>query len=191
MKIGLLRHGRTDWNDAGRLQGRTDIPLSMAERENLSALTLPPDWQGVDVLSSPLSRAHETAKLVTGRDVPTDPALIELNLGDWEGKRGADLLADPASGYHHVEEWGWDGRPPGGETPRELLERVATVLARLTRDTLIVCHINIMRVLLATAHGWNFDSPMPFRIKRNRFYVLTRDGKGWQSQGEPIRLVAR
>jgi len=191
MKIGLLRHGRTDWNAAGRLQGRTDIPLSAAERVSLGALTLPPDWQGADVLSSPLARARETAELVTGRGVATDPALVELNLGDWEGKRGVDLLADPASGYRHVEEWGWDGRPPGGETPRELLARVTTVLARLTRDTLIVCHINIMRVLLAEAHDWHFDGPMPFRIKRNRFYVLSRDGTGWRAEGEPIRLVAR
>ena len=191
MKIGLLRHGRTDWNAAGRLQGRTDIPLSAAERASLGALTLPPDWQGADVLSSPLARARETAELVTWRGVATDPALVEMNMGAWEGKRGVDLLADPASGYRHVEEWGWDGRPPGGETPRELLARIEPVLERLSRDTLIVCHINIMRVLLAVAHDWHFDGEMPFRIKRNRLYVLHRDGKGWRVEGEPVRLVDR
>ena len=191
MKIALLRHGRTEWNEAGRLQGRTDIPISDAERASLSALCLPADWQHADILSSPLNRARETAEIIAEKPVSTDSALIELNLGAWEGKRGIDLLDDPASGYRHVEEWGWDGRPPGGETPRELLARITTVLSRLTRDTLIVCHINIMRVLLATAHDWHFDSPMPFKIKRNRFYVLSRDGDGWQLQGEPIRLVAR
>ena len=191
MKIALLRHGRTDWNAAGRLQGRTDIPLSEDERDRLATLALPPAWRDADILSSPLSRARETAEILTQAPVPTDPALIELNLGDWEGKRGVDLLADPSSGYRHVEEWGWDGRPPGGETPRELLARIEPVLERLSRDTLIVCHINIMRVLLAVAHDWHFDGEMPFRIKRNRLYVLHCDGEGSRVEGEPVRLIDR
>jgi len=191
MRVALLRHGRTGWNAAGRLQGRTDIPLSDDERDRLATLALPPGWRDADILSSPLSRARETAEILVQAPVATDPALIELNLGAWEGKRGVDLLADPASGYRHVEAWGWDGRPPGGETPRELLSRIEPVLDGLSGDTLIVCHINIMRVLLARTHGWHFDSPMPFRIKRNRLYVLHRDGDGWRSEGEPIRLVDR
>lgn len=191
MKIALLRHGRTEWNEAGRLQGRTDIPISDAERASLSALCLPADWQHADILSSPLKRARETAEIIAEKPVSTDSALIELNLGAWEGKRGIDLLDDPASGYRHVEEWGWDGRPPGGETPRELLARVDPVLRALERDTVIVCHINIMRVLLAKAHDWHFDSPMPFRIKRNRVYILHRTVESWRAEDEPVRLIPR
>ena len=191
MKIGLLRHGRTDWNNAGRLQGRSDIPISQAERENLSTLCLPPSWQGVDVLSSPLSRARETAEIIAGRAIRTDASLIELHLGAWEGKRGIDLLADPDSGFRHVEAWGWDGGPPGGETPRALLARIEPALKALRDDTLIVSHINIMRVLLAKAYDWNFDGPMPFKIKRNRFYVLHRDGDTWRPEADPVRLIPR
>jgi len=191
MRIALLRHGRTDWNDAGRLQGRSDIPLSDTERERLGGLALPPEWAEADILSSPLKRARETADILAEKPVREDSALIELNLGDWEGKRGVDLLADPASGYRHVEEWGWDGRPPNGETPREVLARIGPVLAGVERDTVIVSHINIMRVLLAKAYDWHFDGEMPFRIKRNRLYVLRRDGDGWALEGEPVRLIAR
>ncbi len=191
MKIGLIRHGRTEWNDAGRLQGRSDIPLSEAERERLGGLALPPSWKDADILSSPLKRARETADILTENFVREDTALIELDLGDWEGKRGVDLLDDPKSGYRHVEEWGWDGRPPNGETPRELLTRVEPVLTGLERDTVIVSHINIMRVLLAKAYDWHFDGEMPFRIKRNRLYVLRREGENWVLEGEPVRLVAR
>lgn len=191
MRIALLRHGRTDWNAAGRLQGRTDIPLSDDERAHLASLALPPGWRDADILSSPLSRARETAEILAQGPVATDAALVEMTLGAWEGKRGADLLADPASGYRPVEEWGWDGRPPGGETPRDLLARVGPVLDGLSRDTVIVCHINIMRVLLATAHDWHFDGPMPFRIKRDRLYVLHRTGDGWRGEGEPVRLAGR
>lgn len=191
MKIALIRHGRTEWNEAGRLQGRSDIPLSQAERERLATLALPPGWQDADILSSPLSRARETADILAETPVRDDPALIELNLGDWEGKRGIDLLDDPSSGYRHVEEWGWDGRPPNGETPRELLARIEPVLASLTRDTVIVSHINIMRVLLARAYDWHFSGEMPFRIKRNRLYILRRDGRAWALDGDPVRLVPR
>lgn len=191
MKIGLLRHGRTEWNEAGRLQGRTDIPISDAERTRLSTVSLPPEWQGAAILSSPLSRARETADIIAEGPITTDDALIELDLGAWEGKRGVDLLGDPSSGYRHVEEWGWDGRPPGGETPRELLARVDPLLSGLTEDTVIVSHINIMRVILAKAHDWHFDGPMPFRIKRNRLYILHREGNIWRAEPEPVRLVSR
>jgi len=193
MKLALLRRGRTDWNAAGRLQGRTHIPISEDERANLSGLSLPPDWRDAAILSSPLSRARETAEILTEAPVETDPALIEIDLGAWEGKRGVDLLADPDSGYRHVEEWGWDGGPArvGGESPRALLARITPVLENLSQDTLIVCHINIMRVLLAKAYDWHFDGEMPFRIKRNRLYILHRDGTSWHAESEPVRLVPR
>ncbi len=192
MRIALLRHGRTDWNAAGRLQGRTDIPLSEEDRAHLRTLALPPDWREAAILSSPLSRARETADILAEGPVRIDPALIERHLGDWEGKRGVDLSADPESGYGPVETWGWDGRPPGGgETPREVLDRVAPVLGALEEETVIVSHINIMRVLLAAAHDWHFDGDMPFRIKRNRLYVLRRVTGAWRVEGEPVRLVPR
>lgn len=192
MKIALIRHGRTEWNEAGRLQGRTDIPLSETDRERLAGLVLPPPWDGADILSSPMRRARETAEILTGRRIQMDAALVEMNLGDWEGKRGTDLLEDPASGYCHVEERGWDGRPPGGgETFREVLIRVDPVLSGLARNTVVVSHMNVMRVMLATAHDWHFDEEMPFRIKRNRLYVLRREDDGWAVEGEPVRLVER
>ena len=192
MRVALLRHGRTAWNEAGRLQGRSDVPLTPEERERLSRLALPPDWRGADVLSSPLRRARETADILADGAVRTEAALVEMDLGAWEGRRGVDLLDDPASGYRHVEAWGWDMRPPnGGETPRDVLGRAAPVLAGLARDTLIVSHINVMRAILADAHGWDFDGPMPFRIKRDRLHVLRREGGAWVSEGSPVRLVAR
>lgn len=191
MKIALLRHGRTAWNAAGRLQGRTDIPLTPEDRAHLDALALPPPWREAAVIASPLARAKDTAEALTRGPVTTHPALVEMDLGAWEGQRGIDLLTDPNSGYTHVEQWGWDGGAPGGETPRALLARVLPVVEGLERNTVIVCHINIMRVLLARAYGWNFDGAMPFRIKRDRLYILHRDENGWHAEAEPVRLVPR
>jgi probable phosphoglycerate mutase len=191
MRIGLIRHGRTAWNEAGRLQGRTDIPITDEERDRLSALRLPPAWTQADILASPLSRARETAEILAGTSVRTDDALMEMNLGAWEGKRGVDLLADPASGYTDVEEAGWDRRAPGGEDWRAVWARVQPVLDGLTRDTLIVSHMNVMRATLATAHDWDFASPMPFQIKRYRIYPLRLIEGVWRPDGTPERLAPR
>ncbi|MDE4098267.1 histidine phosphatase family protein [Phaeobacter gallaeciensis] len=191
IRLALLRHGHTDWNRAGRIQGRSDIALDDVARSELTAQALPAPWDAADLWSSPLLRAAETAKLVAGRDPQTAPELIEMDWGDWEGLRGIDLKADPKSGFRDIEHWGWDYRPPGGETPAEVWERIAPWLQRLTRDTVAVCHIGIMRMILARAYGWNFDGPAPFRIKRNRLFVVEIDGDTLRPQPDPIRLIPK
>jgi len=191
IRLALLRHGPTEWNRAGRIQGRSDIPLDEDARADLLALSLPAPWDRAALWSSPLSRARETAELVAGRGPQVSDALTEMNWGDWEGLKGKDLLADPAEDYRHIEDWGWDYRPPGGESPAELRARLLPWCAGLTGDTVAVCHIGIMRVLLAHAHGWNFDGPAPFKVKRARLFVLTVDGDRLIPDPEPVRLIKR
>lgn len=191
IRLALLRHGHTDWNRAGRIQGRSDIALDDTARSELAVQALPAPWDAADLWSSPLLRAAETAKLVVGRDPQTAPELIEMDWGDWEGLRGIDLKADPKSGFRDIEHWGWDYRPPGGESPAEVWERIAPWLQRLTRDTVAVCHIGIMRMILARAYGWDFDGPAPFRIKRNRLFVVEIDGDALRPLPDPIRLIPK
>lgn len=186
-RLALLRHGHTGWNRAGRIQGRSNIPLDAEACAELDGYGLPAPWTGATLWSSPLSRAVETARLVAGREPDLADALTEMNWGAWEGRRGADLIADPGSEYRHIEDWSWDFRPPEGESPRELWARLQPWLDTLQGDNLAVCHIGIMRVILARAHGWNFEGPAPFKIKRNRFYVV--DLTTWHAQAEPIRLI--
>ncbi len=190
-RLALIRHGHTAWNRAGRIQGRTDIPLDEDARNQLAALKLPAPWDTAALVSSPLSRAVETAELVSGKTPVTHPELIEMDWGKWEGCKGIELLADPSSGYRHIEDWGWDYRPPGGESPAELRHRLHGWATGLVTDTVAVCHIGIMRVLLAQASGWNFSGPAPFQIKRNRLYILTIASDGWQMDPTPVRLVER
>jgi len=189
IRLALLRHGHTPWNRAGRIQGRSDIALDEDARADLGRLRLPPPWDSARLWSSPLQRAAETAELVTGRVPETSAALTEMNWGDWEGLRGVDLEAQPDSGFRHIEDWGWHYRPPGGESVDDVRARLAPWVASLRDDTVAVCHIGIMRVLLAQAYGWDFDGPAPFRIKRNRVYpMILRDGV-LHSDGDPIRLI--
>lgn len=90
MLLYIIRHGETQWNKVKRLQGQTDIPLA-EEGIRLAKITgdnmhaIPLDF----VVSSPLSRAVETAKYVTeGRNIPifTDERIIEISFGEWEGE---------------------------------------------------------------------------------------------------------
>ncbi|KAA0573185.1 histidine phosphatase family protein [Azospirillum sp. Sh1] len=125
IRIAFLRHGITAWNREGRIQGRTDIPLDQEGRDRLARLTLPEDWRDATLHASPLSRAVETARILgNDRPIHTDPRLIEMDWGAWEGRRGHDLRADPASGYRDLEHWGWDFRPPGGESPADVRDRL-------------------------------------------------------------------
>lgn len=188
IRLGLMRHGHTAWNRAGQIQGRTDEPLDAEARDQLSRLRLPDGWHEADVVASPLSRATETARLVTGRVPHTDPALIEMDWGAWEGAKGVELRRDPASGFKDIEDWGWDYRPPQGETPAELRARLVPWVAGLQRDTVAVCHIGVMRVILACATKWNFDRPAPFTVKRNRLFVLHISADQWMLTGTE-RLV--
>lgn len=190
-KLALIRHGHTSWNRTGRIQGRTDIRLDEEARAELQGYMLPNEWVGAKLVSSPLHRARETAEIISGRKPEIDDRLIEMNWGDWEGLRGIDLKADPKSGFRDIENWGWDYHAPKGESPKGVWDRLEPWVLGLATDTIAICHIGIMRMILAKAYGWNFDSPAPFKIKRNRLYVVEVHDSQLKPQSEPIRLEAR
>ncbi|MEP4196538.1 MAG: histidine phosphatase family protein [Aliishimia sp.] len=187
-RLALMRHGHTPWNREGRIQGRSDIPLDDDARVDLGRLDLPTPWDQADLWSSPLMRASETAELVASRTPQTTPALTEMNWGQWEGKHGAVLRAAPQNDYRDIEDWGWDYTPPSGESPRAMATRLQPWLDDIRSDTVAVCHIGVMRVILAQAWDWNFAGPCPFTIKRNRLYVLSRTATGWTPDPDPVRL---
>ena len=85
----LVRHGETDWNAEGRLQGHTDRPLSDYGRRQARRLGEELEGEGLEAIySSDLARAHETAEIVgerLGRPVALDPDLREKDWGTWEG----------------------------------------------------------------------------------------------------------
>lgn len=151
------------------MQGRRDVPLSAAGRAEVAHWRLPagdgapPRW-----LSSPLSRAVETARALSG--VPPDlaPALIEMDWGAWEGQRLADLRERHGDAFAANERRGLDFRPPGGETPREVMARLTRWLASLADDgppIVAVTHNGVLRVLLAHATGWDMTGKPPVKLR--------------------------
>jgi probable phosphoglycerate mutase len=194
-RIALMRHFPTSWNREHRFQGQADIPLTDESRKQLNCLAIPAPWDTARIVASTLSRADETARILArGRAVVLDPRLIEISFGDWEGLHGADLLADPNSGYVNVEDWGWHRRPPGGESPCDVWKRVRPVLIEIAakaEPALLIAHRALMRVILARAWDWNYDRPEPFKIKRGRIYPLTLMSDGTPTAPEePDRLDA-
>lgn len=182
IRIALMRHFPTSWNAERRLQGQVDIPLTEAARESLAALVLPPPWDAARLIASPLTRAAETARLLArGRPFETDARLAEMSWGAWEGVLVEALIADAASGYVHVEDWGWHRRPPGGESPWQVWQRIQPALAEIAaegRPAVLIGHRASMRTILARAWDWNYDAPEPFRIRRARLYPLTLRADG-------------
>ena len=115
----LIRHGETAWNESGRIQGRADLGLSARGRAQVAAWRVPPVWAGARWLASPLRRARETAALLTEGQILLEPRLTEMDWGEWEGRRGADLRAEAPAALARSEAQGLDLRPPGGESPRD------------------------------------------------------------------------
>ncbi|MGP9539315.1 histidine phosphatase family protein [Brachybacterium sp. AOP43-C2-M15] len=124
-RLVLVRHGQTDYNRQGRLQGQVDIPLNAAgirQAESLAATVTenPPDV----VIASPLERAVETARIATrgtGLEIITDEAFLERGFGQWEGLKGEEIRtrwpAEHADWRAHrpVRGLGVEDRPEVGE----------------------------------------------------------------------------
>lgn len=131
-RIVLWRHGRTAWNAERRFQGQTDVPLDEVGREQARrAAELLAALGPHRIISSDLSRAHETAQALAARlgiDVKVDARLRETYAGEWQGltrdeleDRFGDALAAWSAGSHI--------RPGGGETRVEVAERMVDAIS--------------------------------------------------------------
>ncbi|MBI3745139.1 MAG: histidine phosphatase family protein [Chloroflexi bacterium] len=144
----VVRHGETAWAAAGRHTGWTDIPLTAAGQAEARALG--PRLAGIPfeaVISSPLSRALETARLAGFRErVTTDDDLREWDYGADEGRTTAEIQAGRPG-------WTiWRDGPRDGETLGDVGARVDRVIARARGhlgDTLAFAHGHVLRILAA------------------------------------------
>ncbi len=158
-RLTLIRHGITDWNAAGRIQGQSDVPLSTLGREQARQLaSYVAAVQGVDVvIASPLQRAVETARIAFPQ-IPllTDPRLQELDFGVFEGTTTAENEADP--------RWlAWMKDPfelpaPEGESYRQLRARAEVWLAEAVttfdqQHVVAVSHSGTIQMLLSGLLG--------------------------------------
>jgi len=179
LKIALLRHGPTEWNAAGRIQGHTDIPLSEAGLALMDARRLP--FSFPRVFASPMLRARQTAEALGLADPVLDVRLMEQNWGAWEGLTRAQIFArDGQDAFVKAgSERGEAFRPGGGESTGELHARVADFLkdtARGAGDGVAVAHLGVLRAAYTLATGWDMATPMPAELDVSKILLLSLDG---------------
>jgi probable phosphoglycerate mutase len=187
-RLAMIRHAPTTWNEAGRIQGRTDTPLSETGRRMVAHWRAPRDWQSWNVVTSPLQRTRDTADLLGLGPCRSDARLTEMDWGSWAGETLADLRSHGGTAMAANEARGLDFRPDGGESPREVAGRLARFLADVAQagtDTLVVTHRGVMRVALTLATGWDMMGPPPLKLPRDGALMLELRQDGTPSLGDP------
>jgi broad specificity phosphatase PhoE len=161
--IYYIRHGETDWNAQGRLQGGRDIPLNDLGRTQathagdvLAGLLARAgrSAQSLSYISSPLGRARRTMELVRGVlnlppcDYALDDRLREIGYGRWEGSTFAQMRASDPELFAERRADKWMVPPPGGESYAEVQARMRDWYDGLTADTVAVAHGGTARALM-------------------------------------------
>ncbi len=151
--LTLIRHAPTKWNEEGRLQGRTDVPLSERGRTELADWRVPPDLAEASWVSSPLSRALETARAL-GAEPTIEKRLIEIDWGAWEGKTLAEVGRSLGREVAEIEARGLDFQAPDGESPGAVRKRIQSWLAEtasLGRAVVAVTRKGVIQAVMALA----------------------------------------
>lgn len=156
----VIRHGETQWNVAGKLQGHKDTPLTnngvrqaRAVGVNLAPIIL--SHQKLKFWSSPLPRALQTASILADTwTVPfetfvQDPLLMERCYGIWEGRTTGEIKHDLPEQYLAQESAPWDYAMPQGESRNDLAKRLHVWLQGLERHMthVVVTHSGCLRAL--------------------------------------------
>ena len=191
-RLYFIRHGETDWNVEGRLQGQRDIPLNGRGRDQAAAagrilrdLLKDADAGDLDYFASPLLRTRETMALARAAlGLPPEPyqmddRLKEIAFGRWEGqtwrairKREPDIAA-----ARDADRWGYV--PPDGESYAMLAQRVRPWLQSLSGDTLVVSHGGVGRVLLTLLAGLDPGDAPTAEITQGRVLVFSNGEARW------------
>lgn len=188
--VYYIRHGETDWNVAGRLQGRHDVPLNERGRAQArrcgdilrDLLTRDNrDPAALDYVSSPLLRASETMQLLraslglTGDGFRREPQLAEIAFGDWEGFTIAQLHERDPQRIAQREHDKWHFVPPGGESYQMVAARMRDWYASLTTDTVATAHGGTARGLIATLDIAKLATAPLLDIEQGVVYVFAGD----------------
>jgi probable phosphoglycerate mutase len=179
-EIWLVRHGETEWSRSGQHTSRTDLPLTPeGERQAANLKRMLGGHSFALVLSSPMKRAADTARLV-GLTPQIDDDLREWDYGDYEGLTTAEI-------QKRVPGWTiWTGAPPHGETIEQVAARAERVIARAQAaggDVALFGHGHLLRVLAARWIGLEPSAGRLLALSTASLSVL-----GYERETRVIRL---
>ena len=160
----MVRHGATDNNlaDPPLLQGRADVPLSVAGRQQAERTAALMASQKIDrVYASPLLRAQQTASAIAlphHLDVEVVEAIQEIDVGQWEGRSWKEIAVSEPERYRQFMANPAEHGYAGGENVTELDQRVqpameALLAANLGKQVVVVGHNLVNRTFLARLIG--------------------------------------
>jgi broad specificity phosphatase PhoE len=189
--IYYIRHGETEWNALGRLQGVQDIPLNeLGRKQSVHAGEILADLfvrggqnaSSIDFVASPLGRARQTMDLVRGTlNLPLpgyaiDDRLREIGYGEWEGSTLGEAQAkDPDLFARRLVEK-WTVASPGGETYVAVQARVADWYHELKADAVAVAHGGTLRALMVALGFETPQSAADLPIQQGAVYVFSDGG---------------
>ncbi|CAN0653572.1 histidine phosphatase family protein [Nitratireductor aquimarinus] len=189
----IIRHGQTAWNAEERLQGQADTDINavgqvQADRNGIRlADLLDHNADGFDFVASPLRRTRETMERVrAGLGLPreayrTDPRLMELNFGDWQGFTYAELEAENpgCTAARSNDKWGFV--PPGdnAESYEKLAKRIKPWLGEVKGPTVCVTHGGVIRSLLYLLGHASSDEAATLTIPQDRILRFESGSADW------------
>ncbi|THD59207.1 MAG: histidine phosphatase family protein [Bradyrhizobium sp.] len=189
--VYYIRHGETEWNAEGKLQGGQDIPLNdLGRRQAADAGGILADLfardgrseQSLAFVASPLGRARATMELVRGAlrlpagGYAIDDRLREIGYGDWEGSTLAQMQAADPDVFAARQAEKWTVPPPGGESYAAVQARVLDWYDQLTADTVAVAHGGTARALMVALGIETPDSAADLTIEQGAVYVFGDSG---------------
>lgn len=164
-QIILIRHGETDWNTKGRWQGQEDVPLNQRGHQQAQQVARALSKTHIDAIyTSDLIRALDTAKPLaqcTGLPIQLDSRFREIHQGEWQGLLISEIQGRYADLFKRRTDNPLEVAPPGGETVRQVWERVRQALNEIVRKhpahtVAIVSH----GFVLATARVYFENRPL-------------------------------
>lgn len=193
-RLIFLRHGETDWNAEGRLQGGQDIPLNakgQAQAEEAGRIVgriLGRDKariEAFDHVCSPLGRARMTMELARGA-LGLDPKayrledrIREMSFGRWEGMTWPEVQKDDPFAARNRELDKWGLVPPGGESYAMLCDRLRPWLESIECDTIAVAHGGVARCLMYMLAGTATEHAPMSDIWQGRVLVFEAGKYRW------------
>jgi broad specificity phosphatase PhoE len=190
--VYIVRHGQTAWNAEFRLQGQADTDLNALGRgqatgngHRLAELVKNPE--NFDFVASPMKRTRETmqrirvAMKLDPDAYRTDPRLVEVNFGDWQGFTFPELETryPGASRTRALDKWNFQPPGEGAESYQMLLERVRPCFDAIERQTICVTHGGVMRTLFRFVLGVAEDEAANLEIPQNRLLKLEGKSLEW------------
>lgn len=185
MKLFLIRHGQTDWNVKGKIQGSCDTELNdtgIKQAEELSNMIIKNDYKFSKIYSSPQKRALKTAEVlsrVTKVEHVAIEDLKEINFGEWEGMSWKEVEEKYLAEY---EKWYMNRRytkPPKGESYQEMLERVLSVLHKIINDNCddvaIVTHSAVIMCIQCYLTKTPFHKMLNFKAENTSITEIDSD----------------